>query len=143
MSLFISIHCTFELHLATPNSPAALVHTDSKTSPSVQNAMDIGGLPTLPCTLPGTSYGEPYVWILQQSTYEVAENPIQIDTFGDEECDSSLCPESPQQPGDSIDNAIDLDAATSAASNKNAIDNLPDRYRQTECAIDGRSLEEY
>jgi hypothetical protein len=61
MSLFILIHCRFGLRLSTPNSSAALVLTESQTSPSDQNVRDIGGLPTLPCPLPGTSYGEPHI----------------------------------------------------------------------------------
>ncbi|KAH1598467.1 hypothetical protein KXX44_005584 [Aspergillus fumigatus] len=127
MSLFILIYCRFGLRLSTPNSSAALVLTESQTSPSDQNVRDIGGLPTLPCPLPGTSY----------------ENSIELDMFSDEECDSSVRLDDCQQPGDSIDNPIDLDAATTVACNTGTIDNLSDRRHQMECVIDGRSFEEH
>jgi hypothetical protein len=38
-----------------------------------------------------------------------------------------------------LDNAIDLDAATTVASNTEATDNLSDKHHQTECVIDGKS----
>jgi hypothetical protein len=61
MSVFISIHYRFGMHVSTPNSPAAPVLIGSQTPLSDYNARDIGGLPTLPRPLPGTIYGEPHV----------------------------------------------------------------------------------
>jgi hypothetical protein len=156
MPVFISIHYRFELHVSTPNSPATPVLIGSQTPLSDQNARDIGGLPTLPCPLPGTSYGDSHDWISLAIYLRVAENPIEVDNFSDDECESSVRSDDSKQPGDSIgklqfhydqnmrsdydlDNAIDLDAALTVASNTEVTDNLSDEHYQTECAIDGKS----
>ncbi|PYH75186.1 uncharacterized protein BO88DRAFT_32382 [Aspergillus vadensis CBS 113365] len=88
----------------------------------------IGGLPTLPYPLPGSSF----------------DNSIDIDALRNTGNDNSIISHDLQRPGDSIENPIDLDTVSAATSDvTELIASLPVSLAQTELMPDGRSLETY
>ncbi|KAL5365097.1 hypothetical protein BJX96DRAFT_179529 [Aspergillus floccosus] len=129
MSLFIPIYVQL-----TPQSQsfdfASPVLVEVQAPSEVQASLrdyrqvseDIGGLPTLPYPLSGSSI----------------QDPIDVDALSDTEINTSVYSHDLHRSGDSIENPIDLDAASVGTSDATElIASLPASPAQTELAPDG------
>ncbi|BCR99790.1 uncharacterized protein AKAW2_50132S [Aspergillus luchuensis] len=123
------------------SSPVVPVVRDLRTLPAghPQSAAELGVLPTSPDPPPVTSDDEDDGGI--SSAYlrsPSAGNPIEIDTFSNVERNSNSFSHGSHRPGDSIDDPIVLDAATTTPSHTtNVIDAGSNSHQQKECDTGG------